>query len=532
MQNTCQILFHNEYSVKVIRLGKKKEYHFGNVTLNKMLDVNFDFTGVRVGSGTGSPSASDTDVYSKLWDITCIKTVTKDDDKNAAIHTLVGEIPPDTSHVGAITELGILTNSTLVTHALIRDAEGNPMTIDKDDLTKVIVTARITMSMSIPSPWKSLPIEHTQLYMKQAMDDRGINNRHGWGGFSTQWLELCTNSNAVIGDGEKSSIYSYIGSSYGAYFTTASCYGYGNIAKANTFTDGKRKMTFDFRAPATMLGYPVYFNTVMFGGLCYAELPNSEIVPNYSINNYPVGTGDGKTKDFLCPFSYFVKGTDSIMVGDQALISGVGYTVINDNNHEMLQELTPFARANATGGNKDDNTSGAGLFTRPLYDWPANQDPNFGNTNGYYPTYRHSEYISRITTTSPGIFDLKDSYRLNKFRLPPAFTTATYTLSVSNNGETYTQVFQKAKADNTELVVDFDVTGRFWKLETTADTNTVAFKPDPSAVPFLGFVQDGYIHFKEAPASGAKITMTVQMDRPFKTSETVIDYSAEITVTV
>ncbi len=532
MQNKCQILFHNEYSVQVIRMGEKKEYHFGNVTLSKILEGNFDFTGVRIGSGTGTPSSSDTDVFSKLWDITCTKTVTKDDDKNAAIHTIVGEIPPDTSHVGTITELGILVNSTMVTHALIRDAEGNPMTIEKDDLTKVIVTARITMSLSPSSPWKEVPVRHTQFYMKQAMDDDGENNNFKWGGLGTLWLELCTNSNAAIGDGSMQQSYSYIGTSYYPYFTSASCYGYGKVANTNAVADGKRTAKFDFRAPASLLNYPVYFNTVMLGGLCYAELPNSEVVPNYTITDYPVGTGDGTTKDFLCPFSYFVKDTDSIKVADQSLTRGTDYTVINDNNHEMLQELTPFARASASGGNRSKNTSGVGLFTRPLYNWPANQAKDFGNTNGYYRNVKRSEYVSMITTTAPGIFDLKDSYTLNKFRLPASFTAATYTLSVSNDGENFTQVFQEVKAKNTELVVDFNATGRYWKLETTVNTTAVTFSANPMDVPFLGFVQDGYIHFNEAPASGSKITMTVQMDRPFKTSETVIDYSAEVDITV
>ena len=69
-------------------------------------------------------------------------------------------------------------------------------------------------------------------------------------------------------------------------------------------------------------------------------------------------------------------------------------------------------------------------------------------------------------------------------------------------------------------------------LQTTVNTTAVTFSANPMDVPFLGFVQDGYIHFNEAPASGSKITMTVQMDRPFKTSETVIDYSAEVDITV
>lgn len=130
------------------------------------------------------------------------------------------------------------------------------------------------------------------------------------------------------------------------------------------------------------------------------------------------------------------------------------------------------------------------------------------------------------------IFDLGDSYELNKFRLPASFTAATFTLSVSTDGETYTEVFSEAKAANTVLEKDFDATGRYWKLETTADTSTVDFSADPAAVPFLGKVQDGYIHFKEAPTSGAAITMNVTMDRPFKTGETVIDYSATLEITV
>lgn len=532
MKNRCRIHFQNEYTVTVDRCGEKKEYHFGNVVLSNILNVNFDFTGVRVGSGNGTPASSDTDVFKKLWDITCTKTVTLDEEKQAAIHTLVGEIPPDTDRVGTITELGVLVNSTVVTHALIKDAEGNPITIEKDDLTRVIVTARITMSLSASSPWIAVPVCHTQLYMKKAKDDEGQEQQRSWGDFSSLFLELCTNSNAAIGDGEMTSTYSYIGTSYGGYYCTNSCYGYGKAQSSNSFADNKRTVKFDFRAPATLLNYPVYFNTILIGGICYAELPNSELVPNYTITGYPVGTGDGSTKDFLCPFSYFVKDTDSITVDDRTLTRGVDYTVIHDNNHEMLQELTPFARANASGGNRNNNRDGVGLFTRPLYDWPSNYATNFGNSNGWYSNYKDSEFVSRILKDSPVIFDLKDSYELNKFRLPSSFTDATYTLSVSTDGETYTQVFSETKAANTVFEKDFDASGRFWKLESTKDTDTVAFTADPAAVPFLGKVQDGYIHFKEAPKKGSVIKMNVTMDRPFKTGETVIDYSATLEITV
>ena len=532
MDSKCKIRFQNEYTVTVERCGKKKEYHFGNVVLSNMLNVSFNFTGVRLGSGTGTPASSDTDVFTKLWDITCTKTVSLDEEKQAAIHTLVGEVPPDTDHVGTITELGVLVSSTVVTHALIKDAESNPITIEKDDLTRVIVTARITMTLSASSPWVAVPVRHTQLYMKKAKDDEGQETERGWGDLGSLFLELCTNSNAAIGDGEMTSTYSYIGTSYGNYYCTNSCYGYGKAQSSNSYADSKRTAKFDFRAPATLLDYPVYFNTILIGGVCYAELPNSELVPNYTITGYPVGTGDGTTKDFLCPFSYFVKDTDSITVGGNTLTRGVDYTVINDNNHEMLQELTPFARAKASGGNREKNRSGVGLFTRPLYKWPSNYPTDFGNTNGWYSNYKDSEFVSRIYKGNPVIFDLGDSYELNKFRLPASFTAATFTLSVSTDGETYTEVFSEAKAANTVLEKDFDATGRYWKLETTADTSTVDFSADPAAVPFLGKVQDGYIHFKEAPASGAAITMNVTMDRPFKTGETVIDYSATLEITV
>ena len=120
MDSKCKIRFQNEYTVTVERCGKKKEYHFGNVVLSNMLNVSFNFTGVRLGSGTGTPASSDTDVFTKLWDITCTKTVSLDEEKQAAIHTLVGEVPPDTDHVGTITELGVLVSSTVVTHARSR----------------------------------------------------------------------------------------------------------------------------------------------------------------------------------------------------------------------------------------------------------------------------------------------------------------------------------------------------------------------------------------------------------------------------
>ena len=93
---------------------------------------------LHVGSGEGTPATTDTQLFNKLWEFSVDSTTTKShvrtEEEPEEWCQLVKKftIPATSSYVGTITECGLYC-SNLLTHALISDAEGNPISIEKTD---------------------------------------------------------------------------------------------------------------------------------------------------------------------------------------------------------------------------------------------------------------------------------------------------------------------------------------------------------------------------------------------------------------
>lgn len=153
---------HNRFDVEVknIETGKIKKYVAHNIVLDQMWTrlcggSNY-YVNIHFGTGSGTPSASRTSLFSHLGT------------KTAVDEELIKAIPLSTwkrkivlnpeEYVGStITEVGIAfggTATNLVTHAMLKDSEGNPVSITKTDTD--VVTIYATVFITFGSQYENL----------------------------------------------------------------------------------------------------------------------------------------------------------------------------------------------------------------------------------------------------------------------------------------------------------------------------------------------------------------------------------------
>ena len=529
------------YNVKLIddKSGTvKKEVNTHNVFCTNFWKPTIDYwhraSGrfafqIHVGSGTGTPSESDTALFNALWRVDATESY-EIINSTTLRATAVSEFPATSSYVGTVTELAVLHElsgyyKTILqfTHALLQDAEGNPITIEKTDTDKLIVTATLTFQFSVASPWTIWPLPDWVGRATMKQGDSSTDHRT----FAQLWQDmyfcLGVQPEICLKYGYMKNSSGDSGGVKGYYYPAAlpdTCYEFvkGSLAQATkTVTFANTRMTTDFGA-----NRPVYFNFVCIPGYCYAKLPNASVFPSYTIEDISIGVGDGTTTDFNNPLNFFPKNAETIYKNGTALVRGTDYTIDNCPNFDMLPELTDAEDWTFLSGIHSVR-SNFQLFQRCLK-----------YHSSFYQGYDDSHYTG-FTRDNPLIIDMNTPHKVNTFHFPKWVSAGTITLSYSDDAEIWTQACSFSHVYNTENLEEFTtITARYWKIETTAtgwSDYYVNNRADLLANEmFLGFVGDQYIRFTTAPAAGDVITMDVTMDRPFKNGNYVIDCSAEMTV--
>ena len=469
-------------------------------------------TNIYLGSGSGTPAESDTAMFKNLWNIGSDSETRTADVENKSIHVVASaSFPATSSYVGTITEVGIWSSTcgggsswptpVMMTHALLKDAEGNPISITKSDTDILKVTVVLDISYSVSSPWT---LNKYPGYLLSVVRSSVLRN---------QWM------NVYFSLGTTSQEPRNYGNNYGLYHYPQPTAFLGSTGSMNKAT---KKMTFPTARNEVAAGStrPIYYNYAMFTGFCYVALPNPDIFPSYMVSGIRIGTGDGNATQFPNPMNYYVKDTETIYKNGNALVRGTDYTIDYRNNHNRLPELAPTKNAKLTGGVELAAATYNGhkqmLFQRMI-----------NNVNAYL--------IDPVsvgwTDVAPLTIEFEDSGDVNTFFIPSWVVTGVITLSHSADGETWTQACQVNHTSGTANTETFSkVNAKFWKIEgTNTKWTTHNFTTDVMTDElFLGYVGDPYITFTEAPADGDVITMDVEMDRPFKNGNFVIDVQAEL----
>lgn len=512
---------------------------------------------LNIGSGTGTPAPTDTDLFNYWYETTHIegsKVITINDNR-ICVHTRY-ELPASYSCVGTITELGIRTNEhkytgSLINHSVLVNSEGSPISIEKTELDKVIIELDFFIDLIYPA--NMIPVEPAYNIFYKTLKYTSSTPRIG--------VALATSiEDATYLNG------------YGSYTSSPSsaCHlGYMSIEK------GTRVYTLkNARIPTELVDMNnspnIYFKALQLEGIGSIPLIDSDIFNHYSLPKVQIGIGDDITMQFKNPYEYFVENTDKIYLNGRQLTRSVDYSIDYKNNASRLAELSEACEAKVLGSKY--YYPGKGSFTysflgyaSPFVRCVTNAIEHVGTT------VRTIDYLycPVLEKDKPMILDMGKAVTFNTFSIPGRIANARYNkiyLDYSTDGEDYTHIGEIVcdstgvdKETSTSKILSFeDITARYWRLRTetvvtymsevvlkpalnfsqsgssSSDTrrkSELAFKcADNSYDCFLGYVGDGFIRFTTPPPEGAIIELEVDMDRPFKNSNWVIDISIELSL--
>ena len=162
MNIDANIKFKNNYRLQHIDTITGEILHdleFHNVVLDQFIDaVTYSFGGygfgIAIGNGSGTPSASDTQLFHEIKKFSGgEKGVTgkcSKENNNTLLFSVSVTIPASASEVYDISEVGVcFIYNKLVTHALILDSEGNPITVKKKDTDKIILNCELYVTFEL-----------------------------------------------------------------------------------------------------------------------------------------------------------------------------------------------------------------------------------------------------------------------------------------------------------------------------------------------------------------------------------------------
>lgn len=529
--------FSNEYEIRKRNTVTREEEVFvtHNIVTNTMFDrfVSNGWSGnsnkaesCKLGSGSGVPSESDTDLFHFLFYNPQSPTYStkRSDDGKSIVFTYSYVFPASSSYVGTITELG-LGGSSLTTHALVKDSEGNPISIEKTALDELIVTAKITISSSVS-------YENGQVW----------NFNHGFisqaNSFSTGSFTY-DNSYSNPGNIYLSKIWSFIapiGSSR-----------LGVAPTSSSMSKSGRQISFvnEWDSEANFKGF---VNSICigheFGGFEEGPpfrilFPNTSIFPSKTIKGVVVGTGDGVKSDFSSPIPYWISETEILYKNNSALTRGVDYFVDEVANLDKDASLS-------LGNFLCDILQGVDIVVsyNTIFGLPckASSSDNF---------YGYAKIKGGLTASIPQIlkYDTTAAFtsKVNMIKTGSWYVSGTafprgtsLVFSHSIDGEKFEEFYRITNSSSSSVTsfvdsgyhsVDLISSMNYLKIEVvlpdgynSSDYTGIVYM-NSNVESFLGYVGDYSIRFVSPPSDGDVITMDLMIDRPFKSSEFVIQFN-------
>ncbi len=163
MNFNASVKLHNKFEMyaKDIRSGKERLVGTAyNMVLNGMWtqiisDRRSPFGHICYGRGTGEITPDRTSLFSQIAQVsvTSSSAITEEvySSDSGYLKKRI-ELSPSTAVGETITEVGIRGYNRLVTHALLKDAEGNPISFTKTDTDVVTIYATLYCKLSVTSP--------------------------------------------------------------------------------------------------------------------------------------------------------------------------------------------------------------------------------------------------------------------------------------------------------------------------------------------------------------------------------------------
>ena len=484
---------HNRFDLEVVdaKTGEVKSTAYAENTILNQMWSKFKAgwaACIHVGSGTGTPSAEDTQLFNYLSSYTPNTSYDVVDYSDAHIAYLKRKISiSETSLVGnTLTEVGIgisATKTDLVTHAMLKDMNGNQISIQKTNTDIINVYATVFCHFDSPYICHHFSYYYTSdFYFNPFLRHYVLGAPYG-----------CTTDSGLSSyrlNGSQSRYGSYW--QYQSPFSARSCYptydsasrqyrfSAGRFAVADANTRGENQAISIGAYQGTNSGPDI--NTASFI-IPAAALGGSDIVGE------AVATGDGTSTDFKTKFgnisnvSIFVNGVEASNV---VCDTNIPFVVSGDTALSLFKAYTQI---------------GDGLGTVAF----------LGGTNGFcFP----GNGTSAHECTYENLYN--DKIHITKLTPDSNSSAMTYVM-VSNGLSNWTQV---PVGD-----VPAEYGGyRYIKIIPPASTyyygNYISYTIDRTS--------DNNIHFATPPAVGDVITANYHTDVIAKDSDHVFDFSMTV----
>lgn len=512
-----------------------------------------------VGDGSTEPSAGDSQLAHRLWQLTG-GVLTKRFAANfqSAAFDTVWTIPASTSYVGTIREIGFrgnydvydratgqyFTSRSLLSHALLKDAEGIPIEIPKTELDIITITYTLEISLS-----------HGRLT--------------GWHGQSRALASLILSDpwNCCFPGAIQLGTCLYRQDIHGGreYYPYHPLFPDNISLASRTVSLTDRNITLKLSrlaASHTLNGHYIFSMQLKRGrnypGLDWINFPNQSVFPAATLRAQQVSVGDGTTQDFTPPIPMWVEDSEVVYLNGVAQVAGVDYTIDYWHNSQKLAELLPLWHALIDASCWDSSGIYVDLFPRDFVAYGVSTSQyNSGertaySARGYTPTEMQSDntrygmqgsQYGSVSRTRPLILEIPTDYTgfnwsVDTIYLYCTHNTGRFSVLVSDDKETWTtlldnvQPWEGSSSRNqyagwsylsawTEFSLQTPVLAKYWKLvwESGEASYSVGFMP----------CHKGHaLHFNNAPASGQIITMDCQIEVPYKDDQHVIDFSTTI----
>ena len=521
-----------DYTITVKRHGNViQEENFHNLFtlgfISRLIeDLNY-FQYCMLGSGSTAPSSSDTRLTSLLWYksySTCeIDGTSADGLSRTWKYTYV--FPANSNYVGVIREVGLSGYSSsgyLNTHALVVDAEGQPISINKTYLDEVTITAKITMTRPswrsgqtwsfMSGPLSKAPLESI-INPAESTYHRAVLLSAGW----------CPEYRPVK-NCQYTSMPTSVTYSNGTIYCSAEFSGDAMTYYFNSRDGEKFKDYVNSLLIGSSVSYQYGDNQVDYVTPPYRLLlPNADIFPITTLEGLALGTGDGSTVDFVPEVPAWLNNTEVVYKNGSPLTRGVDYFVDNLAN---IGKYFSVMLGNFVAEIDAEIIDDFG------YLWGTDACSTGRNDDDWHSpvVYADSPIILKYAT------DYAFSDKVNYFVLGtwaasasiPAGAALVFYYS-TDSGSTWTEFGRitrnsagTAFTDTTEHTIATPITGITQVKIALENTDTAAYVQMTALDGRFGYVGAYAIRFASAPANGDVLTIDMNIDRPWKSTNNSI----------
>lgn len=525
----------------------------------------------QVGSGTSEPSAADTALGSLMWQVEAATVnMVLNPTGTQLISTITFIVPADASYTGTFSEVGLMLESGLATHALLKDAEDNPFTITKTDLDQLTVTyvVTITVSGALDAPALSWVdggnVGRIRDLTSQYVSDMSVY-RDGTAALyiSARRRKIFVKNGMFYVPVEITALHGITAAVMGDRTTRTVVIPVTRLPAASYVMNGH----FIFSAGLVTCGTnsltPSIANITDQNRFCPRDVinfPDHDVMPVATLREYAVGAGDGVATDFIPPIPAWLAETETIYIDGVAQTRNVDYTCDNLHNLQKNIELTPLFQSAIIDGHLGTPANYPYIGSIRCAD--KSQIRRQGTAEEYLAcrVYQaatpHTYQWLYMTNDHPYIIEMPIGEINMSFAVATIYLWSYYakdrnaansddfTIEYSSDGETWTTALNEVAGaasnhstshyphshdlDNGWVKYDLPqaITAKYWRI--SAHMIGATQYHNRFGMVFLNAGQK--IVFNNPPSSGAAITMDCQIDVPYKDDQHVVDLSLTYTL--